>query len=89
MNLLVSYLHLASHLQYNRTWPTVARMQADFGSFGGKHVDEHDSVAGVTSMITYSDLEVDDHPGWFVVGDLGVAVGKYIWLITTTRLMPT
>ncbi|KAI0709813.1 hypothetical protein C8Q76DRAFT_798600 [Earliella scabrosa] len=52
----------------------LSRMQQDFGSFGGKHVDEHDSVGGITSMITYSDLADDDHPGYFIVGDLGVAV---------------
>ena len=49
-------------------------MQADFGSFGGKHVDEHDCVGGVTSMITFSDLDDEDCPGFFVVGDLGVAI---------------
>ena len=49
-------------------------MQADFGSFGGKHIDEHDCEGGITSMITYSDLDEDDDPGYFIVGDLGVAV---------------
>ncbi|KAI0705690.1 hypothetical protein C8Q76DRAFT_801423 [Earliella scabrosa] len=52
----------------------LARMQADFGSFGGKHIDEHDCEGGITSMITYSDLDEDDDPGYFIVGDLGVAV---------------
>ena len=51
-------------------------MQADFGSFGGKHIDDHDCEGGITSMITYSDLDEDDDPGRFIVGDLGVAVGE-------------
>ena len=57
-------------------------MQKDFGSFGGKHVDEHDSPGGNTAMITFSDIDEDagEDPGRFIVGDLGVAVGKSSWL---------
>ncbi|KAI0716827.1 hypothetical protein C8Q76DRAFT_616910, partial [Earliella scabrosa] len=50
------------------------RMKEDFGSFGGKHIDEHDCIGGYTSMITHSDLDDDDHPGYFIIGDLGIAV---------------
>ena len=52
-------------------------MKEDFGSFGGKHVDEHDSPGGFTSMITYGDTAPDEHPGMFIVGDLGVAAGQH------------
>ncbi|KAI0744660.1 hypothetical protein C8Q76DRAFT_789156 [Earliella scabrosa] len=51
----------------------LSRLQADFGAFGGKHVDDKDSPAGFTSMITY-ELDGEDHPGHFIVGDLGIAV---------------
>lgn len=46
----------------------------DLGAFGGKHKDEHDSSGGVTTMITFSDLYRSDHPGYFIVGDFGVAI---------------
>ena len=62
-------------------------MQQDFGSFGGKHIDEHDSVGGITSMITYSDLADDDHPGYFIVGDLGVAVRMYHCLLPRSNFL--
>ncbi|KAI0730681.1 hypothetical protein C8Q76DRAFT_690725 [Earliella scabrosa] len=50
------------------------RMKADFGTFGGKHVDHNDSPGGFTSMITYGDIAPDEDPGVFIVGDLGVAI---------------
>ena len=58
-------------------------MQADFGLFGGEHVDEHDCEGGVTSMITYSDLDDFDDPGYFIVGDLGVAVCTLLICVRT------
>ena len=51
-------------------------MKADLGAFGGMHVDNKDSVGGYTSMITYSDLAKGEHPGYFILGDLGAAVRK-------------
>ena len=54
-------------------------MQAEFGNFGGKHIDDNDCPGGITSMITYSDLDDDDHPGYFLIGDLGLAVRKCIF----------
>ena len=53
-------------------------MQKDFGSFGGKHIDDNDSAGGFTSMVTYGDIAPDKNPGMFIVGDLGVAVGTRI-----------
>ena len=53
----------------------VSRMKEDLGSFGGKHIDDHDSPGGYTSMITYSNIAPDEHPGMFIVSDLGIAVG--------------
>ena len=52
----------------------MSQLKKDFGAFGGKHIDDKDCGGGFTSMITYSDLSHDDHPGYFLVGDLGVAV---------------
>ena len=52
-------------------------MKADFGSFGGKHVDGHDSPGGFTSMITFGDIAEDEDPGVFIVGDLGVVIGAF------------
>ena len=54
-------------------------MQKDFGSFGGKHIDDNDSPGGTTCMITYGDIDEEggEDPGRFIVGDLGVAVGLY------------
>ena len=53
----------------------VARMKADFGSFGGKHIDNHDCPGAFTSMLTWTDVADDEHPGVFIVGDLGVVIG--------------
>ncbi|TFK78861.1 hypothetical protein K466DRAFT_441144, partial [Polyporus arcularius HHB13444] len=50
------------------------QLKIDLGGFGGKHIDDNDSAGGVTCMITYSDLDESDHPGYFMVGDLGVAI---------------
>ena len=38
----------------------VGRLKEDFGAFGGKHIDRNDCEGGITSMITLSDLDVDD-----------------------------
>ncbi|RPD67620.1 hypothetical protein L226DRAFT_577099 [Lentinus tigrinus ALCF2SS1-7] len=50
--------------------------KADLGNFGGKHKDENDSPGGVTCMISYGDLHPTDRPGYFIIGDLGVAICK-------------
>lgn len=50
--------------------------QKDLGQFAGKHVDPHDSPCGFTCMITDNDLQEEDLPGIFVIGDLGVGIGK-------------
>ena len=57
------------------------------GSFGGKHLDEHDCSGGITSMITFSDIAGDEHPGFFIVGDLGVAVCTYDILSSRVHLL--
>lgn len=49
-------------------------LKKDFGSFGGKHLDDNDSVGAYTSMITCSDIAEDEDPGAFIIGDLGVAI---------------
>lgn len=62
--------------------PTVSHLKKDFGSFGGKHVDENDCPGGFTCMITYSDVAPGEHPGMFIVGDLGVFVGTRLHLLS-------
>ncbi|RPD67612.1 hypothetical protein L226DRAFT_474651 [Lentinus tigrinus ALCF2SS1-7] len=52
----------------------LGNFKKDLGSFGGKHKDEHDSSGGMTTMITFSDLHPSEHPGFFIVGDFGVAI---------------
>ncbi|KAM5539810.1 hypothetical protein V8D89_006623 [Ganoderma adspersum] len=61
----------------------VADLQADLlniapeklSKFGGKHVDSHDSDAGVTCMVTDSDINEDSEEwGYFVICDLGIAI---------------
>ena len=51
--------------------------KSDLGQFAGKHIDQHDSYGGVTCMTTLSDLDETDQAGYFIVGDLGVAIGPY------------
>ncbi|KAM5530472.1 hypothetical protein V8D89_015856 [Ganoderma adspersum] len=42
---------------------------------GGKHVDGHDSNAGVTCMVTDSDIDEDSEEwSYFVICDLGIAI---------------
>ncbi len=56
------------------------KLKAALGGFGGKHKDKHDSPAAVTCLLCYSDLYRSDHPGYFMIGDLGVAVGtSFAW----------
>ncbi|RDX41183.1 hypothetical protein OH76DRAFT_1489674 [Lentinus brumalis] len=58
------------------------QLKIDLGGFGGKHIDDNDSAGGVTCMITYSDLDESDHPGYFMVGDLGVAIAQRGLVVT-------
>ncbi|KAI0753010.1 hypothetical protein C8Q80DRAFT_1267456 [Daedaleopsis nitida] len=51
-----------------------AQLKQEFGNFGGKHLNHNDSERGYTSMITYTDVDVDEDPGVFIVGNLGVAI---------------
>ena len=48
----------------------------DLGKFAGKHVDVHDHEAGYTCMISMNDLGVGEHPGYFMIGELGIAIGE-------------
>ncbi|RPD67773.1 hypothetical protein L226DRAFT_527648 [Lentinus tigrinus ALCF2SS1-7] len=49
-------------------------VHADLRNFRGKHKDENDSPGGVTCMVSYGDLHPTDHPGYFIINDLGVAI---------------
>ena len=49
----------------------------DLGQFARKHIDQHESYRGVMCMTTLSDLDETDQAGYFIVGDLGVAIGPY------------
>ena len=51
-------------------------LAAQLGPFGVPHADERDSPAGLTAMICNSDLDDDILPGYFMIGELGIAVGK-------------
>ena len=52
------------------------KISEERGKVGGKHFDTHDAAGGTTSMITDSDIDPETEDwGWFVVCDLGVAVG--------------
>ena len=53
------------------------------GSFGGLHGDEGDSPGGYTCMIVCSDLAENEDPGFFMIAELGVAIGLYLLLVMT------
>ncbi len=55
---------------------SASEFQDDLGPLAGMHVDEHDSPGGYTCMITFSDLDQDDHPGWFMLAEVGAAIRK-------------
>ena len=54
------------------------------GQFAGKHQDEHDSEGGVTCMLTMSDLVDTDEPGYFLHGELGIAIRMLLFLLPTS-----
>ena len=49
----------------------------DLGKFAGKHVDVHDSEGGYTCMIAMNDLAPGEHPGYFMIGELGIVIGEH------------
>ncbi|KAM5544602.1 hypothetical protein V8D89_001500 [Ganoderma adspersum] len=51
------------------------KFKEKLSKFGGKHIDGHDSNAGVTCMVTDSDIDKDSEEwGYFVICDLGIAI---------------
>ncbi|KAI0710846.1 hypothetical protein C8Q76DRAFT_798371 [Earliella scabrosa] len=62
---LASAVHAASNEE---------SLAAQLGPFGVPHADENDSPAGLTAMISDSDLDDTVLPGYFMVGELGIAV---------------
>ncbi|KAM5531327.1 hypothetical protein V8D89_015007 [Ganoderma adspersum] len=59
----------------NMAFPFMQMNMEELGKFGGKHVDGHDSDAGVTCMVTDSDIDEDSEEwGYFVICDLGIAI---------------
>ena len=53
----------------------VNAFKVDLGAFAGKHIDRKDSPGGVTCMVTSNHLSEGVHPGFFLIGELGVAIG--------------
>ncbi|KAI0740913.1 hypothetical protein C8Q76DRAFT_609309, partial [Earliella scabrosa] len=52
----------------------VNAFKVDLGAFAGKHIDRKDSPGGVTCMVTSNHLSEGVHPGFFLIGELGVAI---------------
>ena len=48
----------------------------DLGGFAGKHVDGRDCPCGFTCMLTHNDIQEDEEPGFFIILDLGIAIGQ-------------
>lgn len=48
----------------------------DLGAFGAMHEDRHDCPGGFTSLLSLSKLSPSDRPGYFMLGELAVAVGE-------------
>ncbi|KAM5544119.1 hypothetical protein V8D89_002305 [Ganoderma adspersum] len=51
------------------------KIKEELGKFGGRHVDGYDSDAGVTCMVTDSDIDEDSEEwGYFVICDLEITI---------------
>ena len=55
---------------------TATEFKTDLGPLAEMHIDKNDHPGGYTCMITHSDLAPDDHPGWFMLAELGVAISE-------------
>ena len=53
----------------------------DLGQFTGKHIDQHNLYGGVMCMTTLSNLDETDQAGYFIISDLGIAIGLYAVLM--------
>ena len=52
-------------------------MKAELSQVSGKHFDLHNTASGIMSMITDSNIDLEtENWGWFVICDLGIAIGK-------------
>ncbi|KAI0735721.1 hypothetical protein C8Q76DRAFT_609997 [Earliella scabrosa] len=56
--------------------------KVDLGAFAGKHIDRKDSPGAITCMVTSNHLSKGVHPGYFLIGELGVAVEQEGLVIT-------
>lgn len=52
----------------------------DLGQFAGKHIDFRDNPGGITTMISMHKLAADEDPGYFMIAELGVAIGESSYL---------
>ncbi len=66
-------------LMLKQSWKA-SEFTNDLGPLAEMHIDRNDHPGGYTCMITYSDLADDDHPGWFMLAELGVAISTSSWI---------
>lgn len=55
------------------------RFAGELGTFAGRHCDKYDCSGGWTVMISMTDLAPGESPGYFILQEIGAAIGERIF----------
>ena len=67
------------HCIKSLTFNVGSDFRQDLGAFGDMHEDKNDCPGGFTSLLSLSKLSPSDRPGYFMLGELAVAVGEWLY----------